>query len=114
MAFATSPSVRPDHSVALSSMFISHEASWAQMSIAEEVDARSMCSRQDSAYPSKMHWVPEPFAGVTVRQTLVIGSKVPSPTNWRSPAEVRLTGSRSSSVPGWSELSSTSSCWIAS
>ena len=43
-------------------MFISHDASCAQMSIVEEVDARSRCSRQDSTYPSKMHWALAPCA----------------------------------------------------
>ena len=94
-------------------MFMSHDASWAQTSRVEEVDARSRCSRQDRTYPSKMHWAVEPGA-VTTRVMFVWGSKVPSPTNSRSPAEVRSTGSRSSSAPGWSELSSTSSCAIAS
>ena len=95
-------------------MFISHEASCAQMSMVDEVDARSRCSRQDSTYPSKMHWAWGPAAGVTVTVMFVCGSNVPSPTYWRSPAEVRFTGSRSSSAPGRSELSSISSCSIAS
>ena len=94
---------------------MSHEASWAQMSIRDDADARSRCSRQDRTYPSKMHWARAPrAAGVTVRVTFVIGSKVPSPTNWRSPAEVRFTGSCSSSAPGRSELSSISRSAIAS
>ncbi len=82
-------------------MFISHDASWAQTSMVDEVDARSRCSRQDRTYPSKMHWARAPGpAGVTVTVMFVCGSKVPSPTNWRSPAEVRFAGSRSSSAPG--------------
>ena len=95
-------------------MFISHDASWAQISMLDEVEARSRCSRQDRTYPSKMHCAAAPDAlGVTVSVMFVRGSNVPSPTNCRSPAEVRFTGSRSMSVPGWSEHSSTSSSAIA-
>ena len=69
MALATSPSVCPDHSVTVSSMFISQDASWAATSRVDEDEVRSRCSCQDSTYPSKTHWAPWP-AGVT---TMLIG-----------------------------------------
>ena len=47
IVLATSPSVCPAHSTTLSSTFMSHDASWAQMSMVDETDARSRCSRHD-------------------------------------------------------------------
>ena len=91
---------------------ISQDASSAQTSIADDPDVRSRWSFHERTYPSKMHSLTCP-AGVTTTETFVFGSKVPSPTYRRSPADVRFTGSRRTSDPGPSARSSTSKFWIA-